>query len=353
MKNFLLIFGISLFLFSCNMINNSEEKSLLHGGVLRINETEFLQSVNPNYINNAVSARILSQVFEGLVKYDPQTLKIIPSVAKNWTVNESKDEFVFNLRTNVFFHESKCFGKKNKLQTRVMNATDVKYSIEKYCLNNKLHANNKLFVTLLFGGEEYFEAIKSDNPENIDIKGVVVKNDSTIIFKLGGSNPLFLNLLANPGIAIVAKECVDAYGDKNLIGTGPFVFQYVPQNNETLVLKRNANYYLRTKSLYKLPYLDALEISFISSTQQEVLDFKTGKLDIVANLPKKFVNQFLEENIDMFQSKPPVYILQKAVQENDQEIYNLFQAYVKGFYTNEMNIVDYTRVYIETVKQEE
>ena len=69
----------------------------------------------------------------------------------------------------------------------------------------------------------------------------------------------FLDVLANPmAVAIVAKECVEKFGDlktpEAVVGTGPWVLDtYRP--NVGLTLVRNPNYFVTG-----LPYLDRVEI---------------------------------------------------------------------------------------------
>ena len=45
-----------------------------YGGIFRTNETEYVDGFFPHYIIDPISQRVSNHIFEGLVKYNPQTL---------------------------------------------------------------------------------------------------------------------------------------------------------------------------------------------------------------------------------------------------------------------------------------
>ena len=85
MKKFSLVFLLLLFLFSCS--DDSGQQFEFSGGTLTmalINEpTTFItRDVLDNY-----SATVLHQIMEGLVGFDPKTIKIIPNKIKFLILN--------------------------------------------------------------------------------------------------------------------------------------------------------------------------------------------------------------------------------------------------------------------------
>lgn len=350
MKRFAFYLLILIFAISCQPKNKQEALSEKHGGTLHINEALKLDVVNPNFTNNVTALHIFSQVFEGLVKYDAQTLDIIPSIARHWEVNDEQTVYTFYLRQGIQYHEDDCFAteRKKDRKTRTLVADDVKYSLEKYSQYHPQNTNNLAVVNLIVGGLEYYQGEESGDVQAVE--GIKVENDTTISIELVSPSPFFLHLLADPTIVIYPKEAIDKYGDNNTIGTGPFMINKFNPNAEEINLVRNAKYYLKDKKGYRLPYLDTLRISFIGSTQQELSKLELGELDIVLSLPKKFVNRFLEENVQYFESNPPKFVLHQAVDNQSIEIFNLMQAKVQGFHTNSMNYIDFTNVYFQEPK---
>src|SRR5690349_14313190 len=64
--------------------------------------------------------RVLRNVAEGLVSYDPQTLKPIPALAESWDISADGKVYTFHLRKGVTFSDGSTF-----------DANDVKYSFDR------------------------------------------------------------------------------------------------------------------------------------------------------------------------------------------------------------------------------
>ena len=95
------------------------------------------------------------------------------------------------------------------------------------------------------------------------------------------------------------------------IGTGPFKFQYWKEGVK-LVLRKNSLYFEKEKGV-KLPYLDAVSITFIKDKQSEFLSFLQGNLDFISGLDPSYNNEILDnqgllnekyQNIINFESYP-------------------------------------------------
>lgn len=313
--------------------------------VLRINESEICKSIFPPSTNDIVSSQIISQIFEGLVKYEPKTLSIIPAIAKNWKIEEDGMKYTFYLRDDVYFHDDNCFkdGKGRKL-----TANDVKYSFELLCTKSDDNFNFYGTLDKIKGAKEFYEKTTESNITDID--GIKIIDDLTIELYLESANPLFIYFLANPAAVIIPKEGYEAYGINNHVGSGPFSIKLFEKDIETLELVKNQNYYRFDKDSVRLPYLDSVIISFHGSVQKELKMFEDGKLDFVAGLPSKFIPDFLENHIKEFESDPPLYILNQSEEDVASEVYNLSRSYVHDFFTNRMNYFDLSLVYIEELK---
>jgi len=253
------------------------------GGVMRMNENESFKSLDPLAVNEIVSYHIGTQIYEGLVKFDQNDLSIKSAVASRWEPNENQTEWTFHVRPGVTFHADACFpdGK-----ARTVTAEDVKYSFERLC---KASGDNSQFdVTFkdrVIGANETFEASKSG--KNVPVSGVVVVNDSTVKISLKNPSADFLNVLTMPGCWIYPKEAVEKYGNDfriHPVGTGPFALETIKEG-EVVIMKKNPNYYGVDKDGNKLPYLEGVKVSFIREKKAEILEFKSGNLDMVYRLP--------------------------------------------------------------------
>jgi peptide/nickel transport system substrate-binding protein len=98
--------------------------------------------------------------------------------------------------------------------------------------------------------------------------------------------------------SIVPKEVVEHWGKdfrSHPCGTGPFKFHYWDEAN-MLVLHKNPNYWESDSLGKQLPYLDALQISFIDSKATEFLLFLQGKLDFVTGIDGSFKDLVLKKD---------------------------------------------------------
>src|SRR6185503_17679377 len=106
----------------------------------------------------------------------------------------------------------------------------------------------------------------------------------TVKFTLKEPFAWFLDTLANPmAVAIVAKECVDKFGDlkkpESFIGTGPWMLDsYRPNQGMTLV--RNPNFFIAG-----LPNIDRREIFVDEDNASRTASFLAGKFDLGWEFP--------------------------------------------------------------------
>lgn len=261
------------------------------GGVMRLNEVEAFKSLNPIAVNEIVGFHIGGQLFEGLVKFDQNDLSIKPAIARSWEANADQTEWTFHIRQGVKFHDDACFpdGKG-----RVLTANDFKLCFDKLCTADPNNSQfDVTFKDRVIGANESFEASKAG--KNTPVSGIKVVNDTTLVITLKSPFAGFLNIVAMPGCWVYPKEALDKYAlDLRIhpVGTGPFYLETVKEG-EVLIMKKNQDYYGVDKDGNKLPYLDGLKYTFIREKKAEILEFKSGNLDMVYRLPVEIVPEIL------------------------------------------------------------
>ncbi len=261
------------------------------GGVMRLNEVEAFKSLNPIAVNEIVGFHIGGQLFEGLVKFDQNDLSIIPAIARSWESNADQTEWTFHIRQGVKFHADACFADG---KGRELKASDVKYCFDKLCTADPNNAQfDVTFKDRVVGANEAFEASKTGKALNVS--GIKVLNDTTLTITLKTPFAGFLNIMAMPGCWIYPKEAADKYAlDLRIhpVGTGPFYLETLKEG-EVLIMKKNQDYYGVDKDGNRLPYLDGLKYTFIREKKAEILEFKSGNLDMVYRLPVEIVPEIL------------------------------------------------------------
>jgi len=89
-------------------------------------------------------------------------------------------------------------------------------------------------------------------------------------------------------------QAVDYYGEefrRNPIGTGPFMFK-IWKEGVKLVLVKNPEYF-EYEDGKRLPFIDAVAISFIIDKQSAFLEFVKGKLDFMSGIDAAYKDEVL------------------------------------------------------------
>ncbi|OPZ96621.1 MAG: Periplasmic dipeptide transport protein precursor [Bacteroidetes bacterium ADurb.Bin408] len=95
--------------------------------------------------------------------------------------------------------------------------------------------------------------------------------------------------------AVVPHEITTCYGKdfrKNPIGTGPFYFKMWKEGIK-LVLLKNTDYFETDTAGQKLPYLDAVAITFVIDKQTAFLEFVKGNIDFLSGLDASYKDELL------------------------------------------------------------
>lgn len=262
-KPFLVFFAFALF--SCNTAPDRDDKT-----IFRYNESAGISSLDPAFSRNQANIWGVNQLFNGLVQFD-DNLNILPSIAKDWSIDSLGKRFTFNLRDDVLFHEDSAFQSSEE---RLVKAEDVVFSFER--LRSK---------ELVSPGAWVLSSVDS----------IISLNDSTLIITLNESFPAFINLLAMQYCGIVSKKVVEHYDSdfiKHPIGTGPFYFKLWVAN-EKLVFRKNPDYFEKDEDGFSLPYLEAVSITFVPDKQTAFLSFLKGDVDILSGIDPSYKDELL------------------------------------------------------------
>ncbi|WP_303310622.1 ABC transporter substrate-binding protein [Hymenobacter sp. BT730] len=240
--------------------------------VFRYNQPEALTSLDPAFARNQANIWATTQLYNGLVELDEQ-LKPGPSIARRYSISPSGRQYTFTLRPNVFFHDSEVFANG---QGRRVTAQDFVYSFRRL-----LDAPTASPGGWIFRGK----VLENGQGEPSDTCFVAV-NDSTLRIHLQEPFIPFLGILTMPYAYVVSREAVQRYGKdfrEHPVGTGPFVFKEWDEGN-AIVYHRNPHYWKKDAQGKQLPYLDAVQISFIQDRKTEFLTFMQGRLDFLSGI---------------------------------------------------------------------
>ncbi|TDQ08839.1 ABC transporter substrate-binding protein [Pedobacter metabolipauper] len=244
--------------------------------VFNMNLNDNLTSLDPAFARNQNAMWMINQIFNGLVQIDSD-LNIMPCIAKSWQNSADGLTYTFILRNDVYFHNHPLF--KNGKGRKVI-AADFVYSFYRL-IDPKVASSGGWIFSDKATGIENFKAI----------------NDTTFQVHLIKPFPAFMKLLTTQYCSVVPKEIVEHYGKdfrSNPIGTGPFKFKHWKED-EILVLLKNENYWEKQDN-QRLPFLDAVKVTFISDKQSAFMNFLKKELDFFDKVDGSYRDDILTKS---------------------------------------------------------
>ncbi|MEZ4769065.1 MAG: ABC transporter substrate-binding protein [Caldilineales bacterium] len=182
------------------------------------------ETLDPAWTYESAGSSIEANIYEGLVWFDRErTDSFIPALATDWKVNDAGDQWVFNVRDGVRFH-----------QGGTLEPHDVAYTTYRALLQGRIDgphwmsydtffgpeyavASVEDFAAALSGKESYAEATPEDLVAVCEaVKSKIVADDDagTVTYNLNTATPWFLSLLAQNFLGgIVDQEWMVENGD--------------------------------------------------------------------------------------------------------------------------------------------
>ena len=322
MKKILLILSL-IVLFSSCVKSNSDNEDLK---IFKYNESAGILTLDPIYAKDLPHIWACNQIFNGLVAFDDE-MNVVPAIAKSWDISEDGMTYTFVLRDDVCFHEDECFGKTTRLQdykttsdllvdslscglvdlekTRKVVAQDFVYSFNRV-LDRKLNSSG----SWIFANVDRRQQTTDNGQQSFEYAFAAV-NDTILEINLTQPFPAFLGILSMTYASVVPQEAVEYYGaefGRHPVGTGPFKYQYWKEGVK-LVFRKNPIYFeveettrqqdnkttsnLCDSASLRLPYLDAVSISFLVDKQVAFMEFIKGKFHFMSGIDARYKDELL------------------------------------------------------------
>ena len=282
----------------CGSLFSCSEKKDTDKAVFYYNETSGIASLDPAFAKSQSVMWAVHQIYNTLTELD-SNLNIVPSLAKSWDVSGDRLTYTFHLRNDVFFQDNAAF--ENGVG-RKMTAEDVVYSFTRI-----------IAPSVASSGAWIFNNRIAEN-------GFIALNDSTFQLRLIRPFHPILGILTMQYCSIVPKEAVTRYGNdfrRQPCGTGPFQFKYWDEG-QALVLQKNPHYWEKDEAGNKLPYLDAIKVSFFENKATEFLQFRQGALSFVNDIDPSFKDELLTKKGMLRKEWQHKLILQKHAYLNTE-----------------------------------
>jgi len=258
------VFVASLGLAGCGGSNSSNNKVLVFA------QGSDPRGLDPAYVDDGESYKIMTQIFEGLVRYKPGSTEIQPLLATEWSVSPDALEWTFKLRKDVKFHDGTPF-----------NAAAVKFSFERQLPPNR--KDDMPYASFVFDG----------------VKQVEVVDDYTVKIVLEKPNAAFLaNMAMGLAAPIVSPEAVKKYGDtfiENPVGTGPYKFVKW-EKGQSVELAANDSYWGEKPKCGKVIY------KFVKENSVRASELMTGSVDVMDGVDTNDIKTLEGKGINIIKS---------------------------------------------------
>lgn len=273
MRQIFITIFILLFMVSCKNHNSDNNGKT----IFKYNESSGITSLDPAFAKDQANIWACNQLYNGLVQLDDQ-LNIKPCIAYEWEISDEGKTYTFTLRNDVLFNKDDCL----KDIPRKVTAYDFEYSFSRI-VDEKIASP----------GAWIFNYIKNENGKY----AFKALNDTTFTLTLKQTFPPFLGLLSMQYCSVIPHEAVEMYGKdfrNHPVGTGPFYLKLWKEGVKLVMLK-NENYF-EFDGKKRLPYLDAVNITFIIDKQSVFLEFAKGNIDFMSGIDASYKDELLTIN---------------------------------------------------------
>ncbi len=220
------------------------------------------KSLDPQGSRDIFSNEINRQIYDTLLAMDDVKKQVVPRLAESYKKLDDLT-YEFKLKKGVKFHNGE-----------VLKASDVKFTFERAA--SPAGASIGAYV------------------ENVDVSGIKVVDDNTIIIKLKRPNPGFLAVLSSDNLGILNEKAVKAAGKdfgQNPVGTGPYKFVGWQRGNK-IELTRFDDYHGDKAKLKNVV------VRIIPEGTNRVIELESGGVDIALDVTTNDVKR-VQDNKDL------------------------------------------------------
>ncbi|MBW3651656.1 MAG: ABC transporter substrate-binding protein [Actinobacteria bacterium] len=246
---------------------------------------------NPEHIDPGLSSviqgsQIAQLVFDGLTENDYQTGELQPMVAESWESNDAGDEWTFQLREGVTFHNGDP-----------VLPSDFKFAWERV-VNPEFASDLAYHLDPIVGSDAVADG------ETTELEGVVADDDAmTLTVSLQFPYSTFPASVSHSVFSPVPKDVVEALDDQSqwerdvMIGNGPFKMSEPWADERSIKLERYDDYWGGLNG--HTAYLDAIDFRISSDLDSAFQAFEAGQGDTGYIPPGRFeevLTRFPDQN---------------------------------------------------------
>lgn len=229
-------------------------------------------TLDPANAVDGESFKVTRNIFDTLVRYEPEGTGIQPGLATGWDVSEDSRIWTFYLRRGIAFHDGSPF-----------NAEAVKFNFDRWMdPEHPYHHGQFYYWQHVFGG---FPGL---------VESVEVVSQYTVRIRMSQPYAPFLASLALPAFGIASPQGIRHFGQnfgEFPIGTGPYRFK-TWKKDQYLLLTANKDYWGSPVRL------DELEYRVVLNNKNRLKELERGGVHLMDGLDPEDT-QRVENNPDL------------------------------------------------------
>jgi peptide/nickel transport system substrate-binding protein len=162
------------------------------------------ETLDPSWTYETAGSAVQNNIYEGMIWFSKdRTDEFVPMLATDWDVNEAGDQWTFNIREGVTFHEG-----------GTLEPHDIAYSLQRGLLQDRIDGPHWMSLEAFFGlytiedlalqvdgaAESFDEVSDAALVETCEmVKEAITYDDEagTVTYNLNQATPWFLSMLAN------------------------------------------------------------------------------------------------------------------------------------------------------------
>ncbi len=228
-----------------------------YGGTFKMSSAYAMSNLDPKLATGSPLNFWGHWTYEKMVHWksnpNDEMSTLVPTLAESWKSSEDLKTWTFTLRKGIKWQNIA------PVNGRELVADDAVFSINRY--KEKESAWLSVFN---------------------DIESVTAADKYTVVIKLKEPNGWALNDYQGFSQWIVPPEFVAKFNNSlpaEMIGTGPFILTEYKFRQEAKYV-RNPDYWQKDAKGQKLPYVDAMDITWITDNATGLAAFRTGQVDL-------------------------------------------------------------------------
>jgi peptide/nickel transport system substrate-binding protein len=244
---------------------------------------------DPETFNPVISPdphAVLGLLYEGMITQNGETGELEPGIAESWEISEDRQHILFNLRPNVRWSDGEP-----------LTADDVVFSFNKIYFNENIP--NSVGDILRIGQEGRFPQVRKVSDNQVEF--ITPEPFAPLLRYVGDINLLPRHALED-AVNTTNREgkpkFLSVWGTDTppgeIITNGPYrLLNFQP--GERIILERNPYYWRKDAKGKAQPYIERIAIPIVGSTDNALIQFRTGGLDMVNITPDFFALMKREE----------------------------------------------------------